>query len=142
MRSTTARPGRRTGDALPFPPPGHMPGIQKNQLLADVDKSRSQKPIIPLHQSGDKEMGALKENRRMALTMLHILSTTELPLTVKGGSDVDAVHILLLGGHVQANMAKAVRAPTGWEHPTATVTEITKIGRRMLRVFPIKFAQI
>ncbi|RYE72275.1 MAG: hypothetical protein EOO81_03795 [Oxalobacteraceae bacterium] len=90
-----------------------MPEIRKNQLLADVDKSRLQKPIIPLHQSGDKEVGALKENRVMALTMLHILSTTELPLTVKGGSDVDAVHILLLGGHVRATMAKAVRSPTG-----------------------------
>lgn len=75
----------------------------------------------------------------MALKMLHILATKELPLTVTGGSDVDAVHILLLGGHVRATLEKAVRAPTGWEHPTATVTEITKTGRRMLRVFPTSF---
>jgi hypothetical protein len=75
----------------------------------------------------------------MALTMLHVLATKELPFTVKGGSDVDAVHILLLGGHIQATMEKSVRSPTGWDHPTATVTEITKTGRRMLRVFPVGF---
>lgn len=71
----------------------------------------------------------------MALKMLHILATKKLPLTVEGGSDVDAVHILLLGGHVQATLEKAVRTPTGWEHPTATVTEINKTGRRMLQIF-------
>jgi hypothetical protein len=43
--------------------------------------------------------------------MLHILAAKKLPLTVTGGSDVDAVHILLLGGHVRAVMEKAVRAP-------------------------------
>jgi hypothetical protein len=69
--------------------------------------------------------------------MLHILATKKLPLTVTGGSDVDAVHILLLGGHVRAIMEKAVRAPSGWEHPTATVTEITRTGRRMLQCFPM-----
>ena len=72
----------------------------------------------------------------MALTMLHILATKELPLTVKGGSDVDAVHILMLGGHIRATMGKAVRSPTGWDYPTATVTEITKTGKRMLNLFP------
>lgn len=71
--------------------------------------------------------------------MLHILATKKLPLTVTGGSDVDAVHILLLGGHVEANLGKAVRSPTGWEHPTATVTQITRIGKRMLKVFPENF---
>lgn len=75
----------------------------------------------------------------MALKMLHILATKKLPLTSKGGDDVDAVHILKLGGHVQATLEKAVRSPTGWEHPTATVTEITRTGRRMLRVFPTSF---
>ena len=79
------------------------------------------------------------QNIVMALPMLHILATKKLPLTVKGGNDVDAVHILVLGGHVEAIMGKAVQTPAGWGHPTATVTAITKTGQRMLKIFPNAF---
>ncbi len=72
----------------------------------------------------------------MASSLLRILSTQELPMVVKGGELVDAVHILVLGGHVEARMEKAIRTPNGWKHPSATVTRITPTGLRMVRLFP------
>lgn len=72
----------------------------------------------------------------MTSTLLHILSTKALPLTVTNGSAVDAVHILLLGGHIEAVMEKPVRTVDGWSSPSATVTRITSTGRRMLKLFP------
>lgn len=74
----------------------------------------------------------------MSISLLQELSETPLPLTINGGEIVDAVHILLLAGHVQAEVAKAVRTPSGWMNPTATVTAITRSGLRMLRLFPNK----
>ena len=75
------------------------------------------------------------------MTLLHILATQQLPHTVEGGDDVDAVHILVMGGHVEAVMAKAVRATNGWKIPSATVTRITSSGKRMIRVFPAEFCR-
>ena len=72
----------------------------------------------------------------MAASLLRILAAKELPMVVKGGDLVDAVHILVLGGHVEARMEKAVRTPNGWKHPSATVTRITPTGLRMVRLFP------
>jgi hypothetical protein len=57
-------------------------------------------------------------------------------VTIKGGEDVDAIHILVIAGHVEADIAKAVRTPAGWMNPTATVTSITRTGLQMLRLFP------
>lgn len=57
----------------------------------------------------------------MTISLLQELSCKSLPLPVKGGDHVDAVHILLIAGHVDAEVAKAVRTPTGWMNPTAVV---------------------
>lgn len=75
------------------------------------------------------------------MTLLHTLAIKKLPVTVEGGDNVDAVHVLVLAGHVEATLAKAVRAPNGWENPRATVTKITSSGKRMLRVFPAEFCK-
>ena len=72
----------------------------------------------------------------MTMSLLQELSGKTLPITVKGGDHVDAVHILLIAGHVEAKVAKAVRTPTGWMNPSAVVSCITPSGRRMLRLFP------
>ena len=45
----------------------------------------------------------------MASSLLRILAARNLPMVVEGGDLVDAVHILVLGGHVEARMEKAVR---------------------------------
>ena len=72
----------------------------------------------------------------MSISLLQELSGKTLPLTVNGGEHVDAVHILVLAGHVVAEVAKAVRTSTGWMNPSAVVLGITPSGRRMLRLFP------
>lgn len=73
------------------------------------------------------------------MVLLHLLASKKLPLTVEGGEDVDAVHVLVLAGHLEATLDKAVRAPYGWRIPKATVTKITSSGRKMIRVFPADF---
>ncbi len=72
----------------------------------------------------------------MASSLLRILAAKNLPMVVEGGDLVDAVHILVLGGHVEARMEKAVRTADGWRRPSATVTRVTPAGRRMVRLFP------
>jgi len=72
----------------------------------------------------------------MSISLLQELSDRRLPLDVKGGDIVDAVHILVLAGHVEAEIAKAARTSAGWMHPTAVVRTITPAGRRMLALFP------
>ena len=72
----------------------------------------------------------------MTIALLQQLACKSLPLTLEGGDHADAVHILLIAGHVEAEVAKAVRTPTGWMNPTAVVRAITPSGRRMLRLFP------
>jgi hypothetical protein len=39
---------------------------------------------------------------------------------------------------VEAVLAKAIRTPLGWMSPVATVTKITRSGRRILRLFPLR----
>lgn len=75
------------------------------------------------------------------MILLHLLATKELPFTVEGGDDVDAVHVLKLAGHVEATLEKAVRAHNGWQTPRATVTKITSSGKTILRVFPSEFCK-
>ncbi|WP_183025157.1 hypothetical protein [Variovorax sp. UMC13] len=72
----------------------------------------------------------------MPISLLRQLALKELPFTVTGGEDVDAVHILAIAGHVHAVIASAVRSPLGWRNPSAVVHSITASGRRMLRLFP------
>ena len=72
----------------------------------------------------------------MSISLLQELSDKKLPFAVKGGDSVDAVHILVMAGHVEAELAKAVRTPAGWMNPTAVVKVITPTGRRMLKLFP------
>ena len=78
----------------------------------------------------------------MAYSLLQILALDKLPVVVSGGEDVDAVHILMLAGHVEGKIAKAVRTTNGWMHPTATVTRITQTGKRMLMHFPASRHQL
>jgi hypothetical protein len=69
----------------------------------------------------------------MTMHLLSKLAREKFPVVVEGGNDVDAVHILKLAGHVEAVLAKAVKTPSGWLPPTATVMEITPSGQRILK---------
>lgn len=72
----------------------------------------------------------------MSISMLQELAKKKLPFTVRGASNVDAVHVLLIAGQIEAVIAAAVRTPAGWINPSAVVNGITRAGRRMLRLFP------
>jgi len=70
--------------------------------------------------------------------LLHRLAAEHLPIAVSGGEHVDAVRVLSLAGHIKASIPKPVRTLDGFEQPAAVVSEITALGRSMLRRFPVK----
>ena len=70
--------------------------------------------------------------------LLHRLAAQQLPIAVTGGQQVDAVRVLSLAGHIKASIPKPVRTLDGFEQPAAIVSEITSLGRSMLRRFPLK----
>ncbi|MDM0073182.1 hypothetical protein QTH90_02235 [Variovorax sp. J2P1-59] len=72
------------------------------------------------------------------MTLLHRLAAQVLPVAVTGGAQVDAVRVLNMAGHVKAVIPRPVRTLDGYEQPPATVTEITSLGRSMLRRFPLR----
>ena len=70
--------------------------------------------------------------------LLHRLAAEQLPIAVSGGEHVDAVRVLSLAGHIRASIPKPVRTLDGFEQPAATVSEITALGRSMLKRFPVR----
>lgn len=71
----------------------------------------------------------------MRHTLLHYLSTQELPATVAGVQGVAAVEALIREGCVRAVVPLGRSAVA--ELPVATVTELTRLGRRALRRFMV-----
>ena len=69
----------------------------------------------------------------MRHTLLHYLSTQELPATIAGAQGVAAVQALMQEGCVKA-VLPVTRAAAA-DLPVATVTELTRLGRRALRRF-------
>lgn len=65
----------------------------------------------------------------MPISLLRKLALKELPFTVTGGEDVDAVYILAIAGHVHAVIAPEVRTRLGWLNPSAMVHSIAASGR-------------
>ncbi len=72
----------------------------------------------------------------MPISLLHRLAEHDLPIAVNNGSDVDALRVLSLAGHVKASIPRPVRTMDGYEQPPATVTAITPLGRSMMKRFP------
>ncbi|RST53289.1 hypothetical protein [Variovorax sp. MHTC-1] len=72
----------------------------------------------------------------MPITLLHRLAEQDLPVAVNQGSDVDAVRVLSLAGHVKATIPKPVRTLDGYDQPPATVMAITSLGLSMIKRFP------
>jgi len=72
----------------------------------------------------------------MPISLLQELAKKQLPVTIEGGDVVDSVQILILAGHVIAEVAEPVRTPLGWICPRAVVKAITRSGQRMLKVRP------
>lgn len=74
----------------------------------------------------------------MPMELLHRLSHQSLPIAVIDGSDIDAVRVLALAGHVRAEVPRPVRTMQGHHQPPATVLAITALGRSMIRRFPAR----
>lgn len=72
----------------------------------------------------------------MTLSLLHRLASTQLPVSLTEGGDIDAVRMLALAGHVQAQVPRPVRTLRGHHQPPATVSAITPLGRQMIERFP------
>lgn len=49
------------------------------------------------------------------------------------GSEIDALRILVLAGHVRADIPAPLRTLGGHHQPPATVSEVTDRGRRLAR---------
>jgi hypothetical protein len=79
---------------------------------------------------------AARHTRRVPITLLHRLAEHDLPVAVNQGSDVDAVRVLSLAGHVKASIPKPVRTLDGYDQPPATVIAITSLGLSMIKRFP------
>ncbi|MDH6166260.1 hypothetical protein M2282_001401 [Variovorax boronicumulans] len=67
----------------------------------------------------------------MRLTLLHYLSTQELPTAVAGAQGIAAVRALLQEGCVKAVLPGVTETGV----PVATVTGLTRTGYRALRQF-------
>jgi len=67
----------------------------------------------------------------MRHTLLHYLSTQQLPTAVAGAQGIAAVRALLQEGCVKAVLPRSAEAGV----PVATVTELTRLGHRALRRF-------
>ena len=67
----------------------------------------------------------------MRHSLLHYLSTQQLPATVAGAQGIAAVQALLHEGCVKATF-QLPRSPES-DMPVATVTELTPLGHRALR---------
>ena len=72
----------------------------------------------------------------MPISLLHKIAQQPLPIAVSGGSNIDAVRILSLAGHIKADVPKPIRTLGGYAQPDATVVAVTALGRSMLRRFP------
>lgn len=70
------------------------------------------------------------------MNLLHRLAAQELPVSVVGGAEVDAVRVLRMAGHIKADIPRPLRTLSGYTQPPATVLEITSLGRTMIKRFP------
>lgn len=69
----------------------------------------------------------------MTIQLLHRLATQVPPIAITGIDEVEAVHVLMLAGHLDATLAPPVCQPDGTRTRTATVHGVTRLGRWMLQ---------
>ena len=70
------------------------------------------------------------------LALLHRISRESLPLVLTNNEDVEAASILVLAGHVDAAMQVVFDPRGGGPQPGMVVTEVKRLGWRMLEAFP------
>lgn len=67
--------------------------------------------------------------------LLRHLASQELPVEIAGREDIDRVRVLVDAGLVKAVIPAPIRTYDRDEQLPANVTEITRMGRQMLRRF-------
>ncbi|MBT2326647.1 hypothetical protein J7E62_30515 [Variovorax paradoxus] len=72
----------------------------------------------------------------MPLALLRRIAHECLPLVLTSDEDVEAASILVLAGHVKAAMQVVFDPRGGGPQPGMVVTEVTRLGWRMLETFP------
>jgi hypothetical protein len=72
----------------------------------------------------------------MTLELLHRLSAQTPPIAITCADEVDAVHVLMLAGHLKATLALPVCRSDGVRSRSATVHGVTRLGWWMLQQFP------
>ncbi|OUM00820.1 hypothetical protein [Variovorax sp. JS1663] len=70
------------------------------------------------------------------MLVLREIASRPLPAMIAGGGHVDGVRVLVAAGLVKATIPPPQRTMDGYEQLPAMVTEITSLGRMMLRRFP------
>jgi hypothetical protein len=69
----------------------------------------------------------------MSISLLRDLVLLDLPATIERAEDIDALRSLVAGGMIKAEIPEPVRHLGALRQPPAKVTEITRLGRSMLR---------
>lgn len=72
----------------------------------------------------------------MTLELLHHLAGQTPPIAITCVDEVDAVHVLMLAGHLHVTLAPPVCRIDGARSRSATVHGVTRLGHWMLRQFP------
>jgi hypothetical protein len=70
------------------------------------------------------------------LALLRRIAVEPLPLSLTSNMDIEAAAILALAGHVKAAMKVTFDPRGGGPQPGMVVTEVTRLGWRMLEAFP------
>jgi hypothetical protein len=71
------------------------------------------------------------------LALLRRIAVEPLPLSLTSDVDIEAAAILVLAGHVKAAMKVTYDPRGGGPQPGMVVTEMTRLGWRMLETFPL-----
>ena len=72
----------------------------------------------------------------MTLQLLHRLAAQVPPIAITGIDEVDAVHVLMLAGHLDATLAPPTCRQPGARSSAATVHGVTRLGRWVVQQFP------
>lgn len=72
----------------------------------------------------------------MTLQLLRHLAAQVPPIAITGIDEVEAVHVLMLAGHLDATLAPPLCRHVGARSSAATVHGVTRLGRWVLQQFP------
>ena len=69
----------------------------------------------------------------MTLQLLHRLAAQVPPIAITGADEVEAIHVLMLAGHLDATLAPHAGRLASARSSAATVHGLTRLGRWVLQ---------